>query len=232
MTQEAARARTAESAPEGEGLARGSLRTWDAVAISISVLSPAMAMQLNTGGVAGTAGGSTPLAFLLGGIACLTLGFVVIGFTRRMAAAGYAYTYVSRSLGQESGFLAGWLYFFGFACFVPMTMAGVACLFADLIGVDVKWWFPFFIVGMLILVVLSVIRISVTTKLQLLVGVATVLVLLIFGLIVVGKGGAHGQSLAPFTFSHTTSRRLPRRVLRPDPGRDVVHRVRDRSRLR
>jgi amino acid transporter len=205
MTQEASRAHAAETGLEGEGLARGSLRTWDAVAISISVLSPAMAMQLNTGGVAGTAGGSTPLAFLLGGIACLTLGFVVIGFTRRMAAAGYAYTYVSRSLGQESGFLAGWLYFFGFACFVPMTMAGVGWLFADLIGVDVKWWFPFFIVGMIILVVLSVIRISVTTKLQLLIGVATVLVLLVFGLIVVGKGGAHGQTLSPFTFGHTTS---------------------------
>jgi hypothetical protein len=41
-------------------------------------------MALNTGGVAGTAGGSTPLAFLLGGVACLALAFVVIGFTRRM----------------------------------------------------------------------------------------------------------------------------------------------------
>ena len=102
MTQDVSRADPEATTPGGEGLARGSLRTWDAVAISISVLSPAMAMQLNTGGVAGTAGGSTPLAFLLGGIACLTLGFVVIGFTRRMAAAGYAYTYVSRSLGQES----------------------------------------------------------------------------------------------------------------------------------
>src|SRR5947209_14424630 len=57
---------------------------------------------------------------------------------------------------------------------------------------------------MALLVVLSVVRISVTTKVQLLVGAATVLVLLVFGLIVVGKGGAHGQSLQPFTFSHTT----------------------------
>ena len=96
----------------------------DAIAISVSVLSPAMAMLLNTG-VAATTGGSTPLAFLLGGVACLALAFVVIGFTRRMASAGYAYTYVSRSLGKRAGFMAGWLYFFGIACFVPMTMVGV-----------------------------------------------------------------------------------------------------------
>jgi amino acid transporter len=40
---------------------------------------------------------------------------------------------------------------------------------------------------------------------QLLVGVLTVAVLLVFAIIVVAKGGAHGQSLQPFTFSHTVT---------------------------
>ena len=82
-------------------LAHGSLRLVDAIAISVSVIAPGMAMLLNVSGVALVSGGSTPLAFLLGGIACLALAFVVVGFTRRMAAAGYAYTYTSRSLGKE-----------------------------------------------------------------------------------------------------------------------------------
>jgi amino acid transporter len=193
MSQTAPTAATASGDVTTGGLAKGSLKTRDAIAISISVLSPGMAMALNTGGVAGTAGGSTPLAFLLGGVACLTLAFVVIGFTRRMAAAGYAYTYVSRSLGQRAGFLAGWMYFFGFACFVPMTMAGVGWLLTDLLGINAKWWFLFFVLGMILLVVLSVVRISMTTKVQLLVGVFTVLVLLVMGLIITGKGGSHGQ---------------------------------------
>ena len=38
----------------------------DAVAISVSVLAPGMAMLLNVSGVAAAAGGSTPFAFLLG----------------------------------------------------------------------------------------------------------------------------------------------------------------------
>ena len=70
------------------GLATASLSTRDVIAISVTILAPGMAMLLNVPGVAVIAGGSTPLAFVLGGIACLALAAVVIGFTRRMAAAG------------------------------------------------------------------------------------------------------------------------------------------------
>ncbi|HEY2272320.1 MAG TPA: hypothetical protein VGH30_06075, partial [Jatrophihabitantaceae bacterium] len=73
-----------ELAPD-QRLAKGSLTLPDAIAISISVIAPGMAAFLNVAGVAATAGGSTTLAFLLGGVACLALAFVVIGFTRRMA---------------------------------------------------------------------------------------------------------------------------------------------------
>jgi amino acid transporter len=191
--------------PQAGTLAKGSLRTIDAIAISISVLSPAMAMQLNTGGVAAVAGGSTPLAFLLGGVACLALAVVVIGFTRQMASAGYAYTYASRSLGQRPGFVAGWLYAFGLACFVPMTMAGVGALTADLLHLDAGWWFVFFLIGMALLILLSAIQIRVTTKLQLLVGLVTVALFVIIDVVITAKGGAHGQALGSLTFSHTTS---------------------------
>ena len=176
-------------------MAKGTLRTWDAAAISISVLAPGMAMLLNVPGVAAVAGGSTPLAFLLGGVACLSLAFVVIGFTRRMASAGYAYTDVSRSLGRESGFMAGWLYAFGLICFVPMTMAGTAGLAIDLLGLSTGWWFPFFLMGMELLIVLSIVRISVTTQLQLVIGVITVVVILVVDLVATAKGGVSGNTL-------------------------------------
>ena len=205
MTQEPLSGATVAAAEQGQHLAKGTLRTWDAVAISVSVLAPGMAMLLNVPGVAAVAGGSTPLAFLLGGVACLSLAFVVIGFTRRMASAGYAYTYASRSLGKESGFMAGWLYAFGLICFVPMTMAGTAGLAVDLLGLGKGWWFPLFLVGMLLLIVLSIVRISVTTRLQLVIGIITVAVILVVDLVVTAKGGTSGNTLSPFTFSHTVS---------------------------
>ncbi len=195
----------ASSLPEDSQLARGTLRTWDAIAISVSVLAPGMAMLLNVPAVALTAGGSTPLAFLLGGIACLTLAFVVIGFTRRLASAGYAYTYASRSLGKEAGFMAGWLYAFGLISFVPMTMAAVGALTADLLHLSAGWWFPFFLIGMALLVVLSIIKIKVTTRIQLVVGAFTVAVIVIVNLFVTAKGGVSGHTLAPFTFGHTVT---------------------------
>ncbi|HEY2641759.1 MAG TPA: APC family permease, partial [Streptosporangiaceae bacterium] len=191
-------------AASGE-LAHGSLRLWDAIAISVSVIAPGMAMLLNVSGVSVVAGGSTPLAFLLGGVACLALAFVVIGFTRRMAAAGYAYTYASRSLGKDAGFMAGWLYFFGFICFVPMTMSGVGFLAADLLKVSPKLWILFFFIGMVLFLVLSVIRIKVTTRVQLIVGIATVAIIVLIDVITTAKGGSHGQALSAFSFSHTNS---------------------------
>jgi len=184
-------------------LARGSLRLWDAIAISVSVIAPGMAMLLNVTGVSVVAGGSTPLAFLLGGIACLALAFVVIGFTRRMASAGYAYTYASRSLGKGAGFMAGWLYFFGMICFVPMTMSAVGYLAADLLGLNPKFWILFFFVGMALFVVLSTIKIKVTTRVQLVVGIVTVAIIVLVDLVTTAKGGSHGQALGAFSFGHT-----------------------------
>ncbi len=193
-------------APMGpDQLAHGSLRLWDAIAISVSVLAPGMAMPLNTSGVAIEAGGSTPLAFLLGGVACLALAFVVIGFTRRMASAGYAYTYASRSLGKSSGFITGWLYFFGMVCFVPMTMSGAAYLATDLLHIGTGWWIAFFFIGMALFVVLSVVRIKVTTRTQLVIGIVTVAIIVLVDLITTAKGGAHGQAPSAFTFNHTVA---------------------------
>src|SRR5215469_9295046 len=166
-------------------LAHGSLRLWDAIAISVSVIAPGMALLLNVSGVA--------------------LAFVVIGFTRRMASAGYAYTYASRSLGKEAGFMAGWLYFFGFICFVPMTMSGVGYLAADLLGVSPNLWILFFFIGMVLFVLLSVIRIKVTTRVQLIVGILTVAIIVLIDLVTTAKGGSHGQALGAFSFSHTNS---------------------------
>src|ERR1700722_14696709 len=184
-------------------LARGSLRLWGAIAISVSVIAPGMAMLLNVTGVAAVSGGATPLAFLLGGIACLALAFVVIGFTRRMSAAGYAYTYTSRSLGKDAGFMAGWLYFFGFICFVPMTMSGVGYLAADLLHLNPKLWILFFFIGMAVFLVLSTIKIRFTTRVQIIVGVVTVAIILIVDVVTTAKGGSNGQALSAFSFSHS-----------------------------
>jgi amino acid transporter len=190
--------------PDGDRrLARGVLSTIDVIAVSVTLIAPGMTMLLNLPGVAAVAGGSTPLAFLIGGIACLALAFVVVGFTRRMATAGYAYTYVSRTLGKSAGFVAGWLYGFCMLCAMPMAMAAAAFLLTDLLHISTHWWFPLFAAGMALLVALSIARIRIAVRLQLIVGLAIVILIVIVNVAVTLKGGAHGNTLQPFTFAHT-----------------------------
>jgi len=62
-----------------------------------------------------------------------------------------------------------------------------------------------FFIGMVLFLVLSVIRIKVTTRVQLIVGIATVAVIILIDLITTAKGGSNGQALGAFSFSHTNS---------------------------
>ena len=57
----------------------------------------------------------------------------------------------------------------------------------------------------MLFVVLSVIRIKVTTRVQLIVGIITVAIIVLIDLVTTAKGGSHGQALGAFSFSHTNS---------------------------
>jgi hypothetical protein len=61
---------------------------------------------------------------------------------------------------------------YGMICFVPMTMSGVGYLAADLLGLNPDLWILFFFIGMALFLFLSVIRIRVTTRVQLYVSIA------------------------------------------------------------
>ncbi len=197
-----------KAVPEDQQLKKGVLTTWDALALSIAVIAPAMAAAYNTSFAASVSGGSTPLGFLIAGLSSLALAYVVIQFTRRMASAGYAYTYTTKSLGPTMGFLVGWLYTFGFALFVPMTMAGASGNLSTLLHSSFGWninWFIFFLAGMAGIFLLSYYDVRLSTRAQLILGAASVFVVALLAVIIIGKGGAAGNNLSAFGWGHTTS---------------------------
>jgi amino acid transporter len=187
-------------------LGSGRLSTWDCTAMAVSVIAPAMAFTYNTSFAASASGGSTPLAFLLGGVACFTVALVVIGFCRKMAAAGYAYTFTSRAIGPAAGFLMGWIYIFAMFCFISMPIGGLggftSSLLDDELHVHVPW-FIVFLVALGLIVTFTVLDVKINARIQLTIGVATVLVVLVFAGLEIAHAGLHGQTAAPFTFSHT-----------------------------
>jgi amino acid transporter len=186
-------------------LKAGSLGMADAIAQAVAMLSPAMAMAFNTSYSASTAGGATPLSFLIAGLGSLALAYVVILFTRKMSHAGYVYAYVTQGLGPTVGFVGGWLYSFSMALFVPMTMAGVSMWSSQLlanIGVSVHW-FIIYVIGLVILFIASYFDIRLSTRGQLIFGALSMAVIFLLALIIVAKGGASGNSAGPFMVSNS-----------------------------
>jgi len=125
-------------------LAHGSRRLWDAIAISVSVLAPGMAMLLNVSRVAAVSG-STPLSFLLGGVACLALAFVVIGFIRRrpqpatpapMPAAAWARARFHGGLAVFIWRMAGVAVLLGLRARRPESVARIGSILGEEGGTD------------------------------------------------------------------------------------------------
>jgi amino acid transporter len=61
----------------GTGLRRN-LSVWQAVGISVALMAPSMAANINPQGSAGLVGRATPLAFLLAGLAVLLIAYVFV----------------------------------------------------------------------------------------------------------------------------------------------------------
>lgn len=185
-----------------ERLKANTLGTADALALSVAMLAPVMGVALTTQFAASSAGGATPLSFLLAAVATLSLAYVIIQFTRHLPSAGLAYTYLAAGLKPTVGFMGGWTYSFAFAIGVPMVL-GVASLYmAQLItnlGGGHPSWAIFFLIFLALVVLLSVFNIKVSTRVQLWTAILSVAAVVLASVITLGKGGADGLSLAAFS---------------------------------
>jgi amino acid transporter len=189
-------------------LRRGILGLTETFALSLALLALVMASSLATSGAAGKAGAAVPLAYLVAGIGSLCLASVIIRFTRRMASAGGLYTYTARGLGKQVGFVAGWLYSWGFAAGVSFVLV-IASVFMSTVltvhtSIDLSWFQCFWIL-LAALTVLSLLDIRFSTRLQLVVAAAGVALLVLLAIIILAKGGDSGVTLSPFNPSHANS---------------------------
>jgi len=189
-------------------LRRGILGLTDAFAMSLALLALVMASSLATSGAAGKAGAAVPLAYLVAGIGSLCLASVIIRFTRRLASAGGLYTYTARGLGNQFGFVGGWLYSWGFAAGVSFVMV-IASVFMSTVltvhtSIDLSWFQCFWIL-MAALAVLALLDIRISTRTQLVAAAAGAGIILLLAIIILAKGGDSGVTLSPFNPSHANS---------------------------
>jgi amino acid transporter len=89
---------------------------------SVTTMAPAGAVAFSLGAAIPFTNGALPLAVTLALVICILTAFNIGSLARHLPSAGGYFTYVSRGLGPEAGWLAGWLVAFAYILFVPLTL--------------------------------------------------------------------------------------------------------------
>ena len=133
--------------PESPRLRR-ELHLWEAVGISLALMAPSMAANINPQGTAGSVGRAVPLAFALATVGVLLIAWTFVRLTQRFNHAGSVYGFVGASLGPRAGVISGWALMgtYTFYGVVTSTAAGIfGAEFLDSLGIwtDQPGWAPF-----------------------------------------------------------------------------------------
>lgn len=89
---------------------------------SITTMAPASAVAFSLGAAIPFAGGALPLAVVLALIVCTMIALNIGALARFLPSAGGLFTYVSRSLGPQAGWMTGWLFSLAYLLVVPLQL--------------------------------------------------------------------------------------------------------------
>jgi amino acid transporter len=183
---------------------RKNLGLCEAIALSLSIVAPTMAMAFNVALAAGAAGAAAPLAFVIGTAALAIVGLSFVAFGRRLAHAGSAYAYVTLEFGPRIGFLAGWALMLTYLAYGTGTSVLVGnfidAALADY-GIGVKGlWIGVSAAATLIAILCAYRNMRLAARLMLALEAVSVCAIIGLGVVVlVALAPKGGLSLAPFT---------------------------------
>jgi amino acid transporter len=146
------------TSPRGRGLRR-SLSVWQAIGLSIALMAPSMAANINPQASAATAGRAVPLAFLIAAVGVLLVAYVFVRLCQYFHHSGSVYAFVGATLGPRAGVVAGWglLGTYTFYAVVTSTAAGIfgTAFLGDIrVWPHAPTWAPFVLAGVALAVTL------------------------------------------------------------------------------
>ncbi|HEY3684011.1 MAG TPA: APC family permease [Streptosporangiaceae bacterium] len=199
----------------GTGLRR-TLSVWQAVGLSVALMAPSMAANINPQQTATTAGRAVPLAFLLAAVAVLLVAYGFVRLCQYFDHAGSVYAFVGATLGPRAGVVAGLglLGTYTFYSVVTSSAAGIfGTAFLQAVGVwpHPPMWGPFVLAGAALVLawLLTVAPVRRGTNVLLTVEGATVALILVITVVaVVRLAGGTAPGGHPFTLA----------VFAPEPG--------------
>ena len=89
---------------------------------SITTMAPASAVAFSLGAGIAFAGGALPLTVILALIVCSLIALNIGSLARYLPSAGGYFTYVSRGLGVQAGWMTGWLFGLTYLLIVPLQL--------------------------------------------------------------------------------------------------------------
>lgn len=131
---------------------RRNLTVWQAVGLSVALMAPSMAANINPQGTVPFTGRAVPLAFLIAAIGVLLVGYGFVRLCQYYQHAGSVYAYVGLTLGPRTGAVSG-LGLFATYCFYGIVTSSatgkIGIAFLDEIGVwnNPPDWAPFLLAG-------------------------------------------------------------------------------------
>jgi amino acid transporter len=191
--------------------ARRRVPLWVAVALSLAIVGPSLAMAGNGQAVAGTAGKAVPLVFLIGLVGVALVGYGFVRLTRRFNHAGSVYALVGVVLGPRAGFFAGFALLGAYTGF-SIGLAALVSQFTNALLLELQNhhpgafqlpWPAVATVAVLLAAFLAVRDTKFVAKVLMVIEGVGIVGMLILAAVIFGKGGAPstGIDFSAFSFS-------------------------------
>jgi amino acid transporter len=188
---------------------------WVALAMSVALVGPTLAMSGNGQGLIGTVGKAIPLVFLIGLIGVSLVGYSFVRLTRHLNHAGSAYGLVGGTIGPRAGFFSGFAMLGAYVGFSIGTLALTAAFTNAFIaqmqpGNENPYqlpWLAVVVVGAAISFLLAGRDIRMLAKILLVIEGIGILAMVILVVVIFAKGGAPttGIDFSVFTFDGVSS---------------------------
>ena len=148
-----------EASPSSTPGLKRSLSVWAAVGLSVALMAPSMAANINPQGSALHAGRAVPLTFLIAAVGVLLVAYSFVRLCQYFHHAGSVYAFVGATLGPRTGVVAGWglLGTYTFYAVVTSAAAGIfGTAFLQEVGIwhNPPTWAPFVLLAVALLLAL------------------------------------------------------------------------------
>ncbi|MGE5288835.1 MAG: APC family permease [Micromonosporaceae bacterium] len=178
------------------GLRRNAVGLREVLFQSITDMAPGAAIAASIPAGAALAGGSLPLSVIFALVACLFCASCVGILARQMPAAGSVATYAARGLHPSIGFLVAWGYVLVGALIPPLVLLQLgfttaSTIHAEVSGYPANLWWPWAILGALIVLAAGFYGIRTSARLGTVLGVFEIGVFLILAVFLVVHAGSN-----------------------------------------